>query len=62
LAAPVSYLWITGWLETFELKLGITFWDFLLPYLFVQFLTLVTIGFIVNKTASVNPSDNLRTE
>ncbi|OFY61598.1 MAG: hypothetical protein A2Y71_11510 [Bacteroidetes bacterium RBG_13_42_15] len=62
LAGPVSYLWITGWLKTFELKLGITFWDFLLPYLFVQFLTLVTIGFIVSKTASVNPSDNLRTE
>jgi putative ABC transport system permease protein len=62
LAGPVSYLWITGWQKTFELKLGITFWDFLLPYLFVQFLTLVTIGFIVSKTASVNPSDNLRTE
>lgn len=62
LAGPVSYFWITGWLKTFELKLGITFWDFLLPYLFVQFLTLVTIGFIVSKTASVNPSDNLRTE
>jgi len=62
LAGPVSYLWITGWLKTFELKLGITFWDFLFPYLLVQLLTLITIGFIVSKTASVNPSDNLRTE
>jgi putative ABC transport system permease protein len=62
LAVPVAYFWITGWLKTFELRLEITFWSFFLPYLLVQSLTLITIGFIVKKSASANPSVNLRTE
>ena len=62
LAVPVTYFWITGWLKTFELRLEISFWDFFLPYLLVQSLTLITIGFIVKKSASANPSVNLRTE
>jgi putative ABC transport system permease protein len=61
-AAPLSYFWINMWLKTFELRLEITFWSFFLPYLIVQFLALVTIGFIVSKTASVSPSENLRSE
>jgi len=61
-AAPLSYLWINMWLQTFEVRLEINFWSFFLPYLLVQFLALVTIGFIVRKTASVSPSDNLRSE
>jgi putative ABC transport system permease protein len=59
-ALPVCYFWITGWLKTFEMKLELTILDFLLPYILVQFLTLITVGFIVWKTASVNPSGNLR--
>ena len=61
-AAAASYYWITSWLKTFEVKLAITIWDFLLPYILVQFLTLMTIGIIISKTASLNPSENLRTE
>jgi ABC-type antimicrobial peptide transport system permease subunit len=61
-AAPISYFWIAEWLDTFEVKLKITLWDFILPYLFVLFMAIITIGFIVHKTAHVNPSDNLRSE
>jgi putative ABC transport system permease protein len=59
-ALPVCYFWITGWLKTFEMKMELTILDFLMPYILVQFLTLITVGFIVWKTASVNPSSNLR--
>ncbi len=62
IAAPISYYWIAGWLDTFEVRLRITSWDFILPFLFVLLMTIITIGFIVNKTARVNPSDNLRNE
>jgi putative ABC transport system permease protein len=62
IAVPVSYYWISGWLDTFEVKLRITLWDFILPYLYVLVMTIITIGFIVRKTAQVNPSDNLRNE
>jgi len=62
IAAPISYYWIAGWLDTFEVRLRITSWDFILPFLFVLLMTIITIGFIVNKTARVNPSHNLRNE
>jgi putative ABC transport system permease protein len=62
LSMPLCYFWITGWLKTFEYNLGIKILDFIIPFLLVQFLTLMTIGLIVSKTASTNPSDNLRTE
>ncbi len=62
IAVPVSYYWITEWLDSFEVKMRITLWDFLLPYLFVLLITLITLVFIVHKTASVNPSGNLRSE
>lgn len=61
-AAPLSYFWINMWLKTFEVRLEINFWSFFLPYLLVQCLALVTIGLIVRRTASVSPSDNLRSE
>jgi ABC-type antimicrobial peptide transport system permease subunit len=62
MAVPLSYYWITGWLDSFEVKMKITLWDFVLPFLLVLFITLITIGLIVRKTASVNPNENLRSE
>jgi hypothetical protein len=37
-------------------------WSFILPFFVTLALTLITIGAIVAKTASVNPADNLRSE
>jgi ABC-type antimicrobial peptide transport system permease subunit len=62
LAVPVSYYWITGWLNSFEVKVAITVWNFVLPYIAALLMTVITIIIIVKRTASMNPSDNLRTE
>jgi len=62
IAVPVCYYWLTRWLNTFESKMDMPVWSFILPFFVTLALTLITIGAIVAKTASVNPADNLRSE
>jgi len=62
IAVPLCYYWLSGWLKTFESKMDLTVWNFILPLVITLFLTLLTIGLIVIKIASVNPADNLRSE
>jgi putative ABC transport system permease protein len=62
IAVPICYYWLSGWLKTFESKMDVSVWNFILPFVMTLFLTLFTIGLIVAKTASVNPADNLRSE
>lgn len=62
IAVPVCYYWVSEWLKAFDVKMDIGLWNFLIPFLIVLTLVLVTIGFIVKKAASVNPADNLRSE
>jgi putative ABC transport system permease protein len=62
IALPICYYWLSEWLKTFEVKMDFSVWNFIMPFLVTLFLTLVTIGLIVNKTASMSPADNLRSE
>jgi putative ABC transport system permease protein len=62
IAVPICYYWLAEWLKTFEAKMEVSIWNFILPFVVTLFFTLVTIGLIVAKTASVNPADNLRSE
>lgn len=62
IAVPLCYYWLSGWLKTFESKMDLTVWNYILPLVITLFLTLLTIGLIVIKIASVNPADNLRSE
>jgi putative ABC transport system permease protein len=62
MAVPACYYWLTGWLNTFESKMDLSVWSFVLPFFVTLALTLTTIGAIVAKTASLNPAKNLRSE
>ncbi|MCU0379519.1 MAG: ABC transporter permease [Bacteroidales bacterium] len=62
IAVPVCYYWLTGWLNTFESKMDLSVFSFIFPFFVTLALTLITIGMIVAKTASVNPAENLRSE
>ncbi len=61
-AVPLCYWWATGWLKTFEIRMDLSLWNFIVPVVTVLALTLVTIGFIVSRAASSGPADNLRSE
>jgi len=62
IAVPVCYYWVSEWLKTFDVRMELALWHFLLPFVIVLTLSLVTIGLIVRKAASVNPADNLKSE
>ncbi|MRR21767.1 FtsX-like permease family protein [bacterium] len=62
IAVPLCYYWVTGWLKSFEIRMDLTLWNFLVPVVIVLALTLITIGLIVYKTASSSPADNLKSE
>ncbi len=62
IAIPVCWYWFTEWLKTFEVRMEISVWNFILPPVITLALTLLTIILIVHRTASVNPADNLRSE
>ncbi|TFH48352.1 MAG: ABC transporter permease, partial [Bacteroidia bacterium] len=62
IAVPVCYYWVHEWLKTFQVRMELSIWNFFLPFVIVLALTLLTIGFIVRKTASVSPADNLKSE
>jgi putative ABC transport system permease protein len=62
IAIPACYYWLNLWLRPFEIKMEISLWYFLIPFLITLFLTLITITFLVNKSASINPAENLRSE
>jgi putative ABC transport system permease protein len=62
LAVPICFYWLNRWLKTFEAKMDVTIWNFIIPFLITLVLTLLTIAFIVNKTASTSPSENLKSE
>jgi putative ABC transport system permease protein len=61
-SVPVCYLWLSKWLSSCEVKMDLSLWNFIIPFVFTLSITLLTIGIIVGKTASVNPSENLRSE
>ncbi len=62
IAVPVCYYWLTGWLKTFEAKMDVSVWSFILPFLVTLAFTLISITLIVMKTVSGNPAENLRSE
>ena len=62
ISVPLCYYWVSEWLKAFEVRMNISLWNFLLPFVIVLILVLVTIGIIVSKAASVNPADNLKSE
>jgi putative ABC transport system permease protein len=62
IAIPICYLWLSEWMNSFDVKMELSVWDFIGPFTFTLLITLLTIGLIVNKTASINPAENLRNE
>ncbi len=62
IAAPLSYLAMTKWLENYQYKTDISWWVFVLSALIAIIITLMTISFQTVKAALVNPVKSLRSE
>ncbi len=62
ISAPLCWLWVTGWLRNYPVKMDISAWSFIVPFLAALVIALVTIGLLVRSTALESPARNLRVE
>jgi len=62
ISAPLCWLWVTGWLRNYPVKMDISAWSFIVPFLTALVIALVTIGLLVRSTALESPARNLRVE
>ncbi len=62
IAAPLSYLAMTKWMENYQYKTDISWWVFALSALIAITITLITISFQTVKAALANPVKSLRSE
>ena len=62
LAFPLSFLGINRWLDAFSNKMNVSIWLFLIPFVIVIIITLLTVSSHVIKAALVNPAESLKYE
>ncbi|HEV7347764.1 ABC transporter permease [Telluribacter sp.] len=60
IAAPITYYFMYGWLETYEYRTGISWWVFALSGLGAMAITLLTVSYQSIKAAMVNPVKSLK--
>ena len=61
-AIPLCWYWVNSWLSSFEVKMELSVFTFVIPFIVTLLLAILTIGFIVWKTASQSPAESLRSE
>jgi putative ABC transport system permease protein len=62
LAAPVAYYAIVRWLENFAYKTPVYWWVFLLSFVIVSVITILTVTFQNYRAANANPVDSIKTD
>ena len=62
LAIPVSWYFMTRWLEEFEYRISISWWVFVLAGILALAIALITVSYQAIRAAVVNPVNSLRNE
>ena len=62
IATPLSYYFMSKWLQDFEYKIEIEWWVFLLAGCTALIITFITVSYQAIKAAIINPTKSLRTE
>lgn len=62
IASPIAYYVMNYWLQNFAYHIKIEWWFFLCAGFIAIVIAGVTISYLINKVASVNPTENLRGE
>jgi putative ABC transport system permease protein len=62
IAAPLTYYFISRWLDNFAYKTSLPWWIFILSAVIVMFIALTTVMFQAVKAAVKNPTEALRYE
>lgn len=62
LGLPLAYLLISGWLNNYAFRVGLTWWQFVLPVVALLLVALATIVALAVKAARTNPVLTLKVE
>ncbi len=62
IAIPVAWLATSTWLQGYAFRIGVHWTYFVLPFITIVFIALVTVSFQSIKAAIANPAKSLRTE
>ena len=62
IATPIAWYIVSRWLEQFTERIAITPWVFILTCIVISLITLITITVQNYRTATSNPTDNLKAE
>lgn len=62
IAAPLAYYGVTHWLQNFAYKTPLYWWVFVLAFIIVAFITMVTVTLQNWQSARENPVDSIQTE
>jgi putative ABC transport system permease protein len=62
IAVPVSFYYMSGWLDKYEYRASLSWWIFGLAACGAVVITLITVSFQAIKAAMANPVKSLRTE
>lgn len=62
IAIPVAYFFLGDWLSQYAYQVGLSWWLFVVPFLFVGLIALSIIGVQIWKVAIINPIKSLRYE
>ena len=60
IGVPLSYLFGSTWIERFAYRIDLSWWMFVLPAVFLFFITLAVVGAQSLRTAMSSPVDSLR--
>ena len=59
---PTSYFIAQNWLNDFEFRIDLEWWNFLLAGLLIWGVASMTVGYLAVKAAKANPAEGLRSE
>lgn len=62
IAIPIAWFTTSNWLQSYAFRINIHWSYFLLPFVVILFIALVTVSFQTIKASLANPVDSLRTE
>jgi putative ABC transport system permease protein len=62
LGLPPAYMFIRGWLDSYAFRVGLTWWQFVLPVVGLLGVALATISVLAVKAARANPVLTLKVE
>ena len=62
IAIPVAYFFLGDWLNQYAYQVGLSWWLFVIPFIFVALIALSIIAMQIWKVAIINPIQSLRHE